>query len=258
MDLDAIVARQRAALAEPFPAAHTADLERRAAAYQPLDFRAALLAAPAPALIAECKHRSPVRGPLVDRYDVPSRARAYAAGGAVALSILTNADFWGSLEHLAAARGAVAVPLLRKDFLLEESQLLEARAFGADCVLLIARILPGGRLGRLAAAARAVGLQVMVEVHAADEVGRALEVGPDLLGVNHRDLATFEVDPGLFAAVAPLLPAEVPMVAESGLRTRAEVLAAGEAGASAVLVGETLMRAEDPAAMAAELAGRAG
>ncbi|HEV3231457.1 MAG TPA: indole-3-glycerol phosphate synthase TrpC, partial [Candidatus Dormibacteraeota bacterium] len=243
------------ALAEPRPAGWREDLERRAAAATPRDFRAAILAGPEPALIAECKRTSPVRGRLEEAYDVARRARAYAAGGASALSILTNADFEGSLADLETARAAVDVPLLRKDFVLDPVQLLEARAGGADMVLLIVRILDAGTLRALCAEAHRIGLQVLIEIHAEAELEPALAAGPDLLGVNHRDLATFEVEPTLLGRIAPRLPPGLPMVAESGLRGGADVLAAHAAGARAVLVGETLMRAADPEAMVRQLLG---
>jgi indole-3-glycerol phosphate synthase len=246
--LDEIVGRVRAGLARRRPGDGLERLESMAAAAAPRDFRAAILAGPAPALIAECKRASPVRGRLEEGYDPARRARAYAAGGASAVSVLTNADFEGSLADLAAARAAVEVPLLRKDFVVDPVQLLEARAHGADCVLLIARILAPAELAALAREARRLGLQTLVEVHDESEVDAALAAGPDLLGVNHRNLATFDVDASLFARVAPMLPAGLPMVAESGLRDRADVLAAGASGARAVLVGETLMRAADPEA----------
>ena len=151
---------------------------------------------------------------------------------------------------------AVRLPLLRKDFVVDPVQLLEARAFGADCVLLIARVLDSGQLSDLVDRARELSLQTLIEVHHEREVEGALAAAPDLLGVNHRNLETFEVDPSLFARVASLVPEATPMVAESGMSTRADVEAAAAAGARAVLVGEALMRAADPAAKVRELLGR--
>lgn len=256
MVLDAIVQRQRETLeVERARRDETALRARAAAAAAPLDFAGAIKGGPTPALIAECKRRSPIKGLLREDYDVARIAVAYQAGGASTLSILTNPDFDGELEHLAQARGAVGLPLLRKDFVIDPFQLLEARAYGADCVLLIARILEAGQLQELVQQAQVLGMQAMVEVYDEAEVEAAVAAEPDLLGVNNRDLATFELNPALFARVAPQLPAGLPMVAESGIATRADVLAAKAAGARAVLVGESLMRAYDPARKARELLG---
>ena len=254
MVLDGIVQRQRAALAARPP--DVADLRRRLGALgPPRDFAAALLAAERPALIAEFKRRSPSRGVINATRTPAEAALAYQAGGAAAMSVLTSAEFDGSLTDLSEARAASSFPLLRKDFILEEVQLLEARVAGADCVLLVARVLTAAVLADLTRVAHDLGLQVLLEVHGEGEVEAALAAAPDLIGVNHRDLQTFEVDPHLFARVAPMLPPGLPMVAESGMATRADVLAAASAGAHAVLVGETLMRAPDPAAMARILLG---
>lgn len=253
--LDGIVARQRAALALPRPADYEAGLSTAARGRRCRDFRAALLAPRPPALIAECKKRSPSKGLLDGAYDPATRARAYQSGGAAAVSVLTSPDFDGSLADLDAVAAAVSIPILRKDFILEEVQVLEAAAHGADCILLIARILSEARVAELTAVAHGLGLQVLVEVHDENELDVALPAGPDLLGVNHRNLDTFEVDPGLFQRVAPRLPRGLPMVAESGMGTRQDVLAAGAAGAAAVLVGEALMRAPDPQAKVRELCG---
>lgn len=252
--LDEIVDRQRRALAANPP---DEGQLREAAADAPAarDFTAALRDGPEPALIAECKKRSPVKGLLDPAYDVAVRAAAYAAGGASAISVLTSVDFDGSLDDLDRARGAADLPLLRKDFVVDPVQLLEARAHGADAVLLIARVLQRPELAEMVARARDLGLQALVEVHHDDEVESALGARPDMLGVNQRDLVTFEVDAGLFARVALQLPREMPMVAESGFTTREELLTAAAAGARAVLVGETLMRSPDAAAKTRELLG---
>jgi indole-3-glycerol phosphate synthase len=192
---------------------------------------------------------------LREAYDVAGLARAYGEGGASAISVLTSADFDGRLEHLAEARAAVALPLLRKDFIVDPIQLLEARASGADAVLLIVRILTNAQLNELSIEARELGLQTLVELYAEDEFETAVEAGPDLLGVNSRDLETFEVRPGLLPAIAASMPEGLALVAESGISTRADVEAAGAAGARAVLVGEALVRSADPAAKARELLG---
>lgn len=221
-----------------------------------LDFRASIESGPRPALIAECKRRSPSRGLLREIYSVTELVKAYEAAGASGISVLTNADFDGTLEHLAEASRAVGrTPLLRKDLIIDERQLLEAAAYGADCVLLIARIVPGDRLAELAGAARALGLQTLIEIYEEPELDAALAAGPDLLGVNSRDLASFGVDTSKFDRVAGRLPAAIPLVAESGVSTRDDILAASAAGARAVLVGEALVTAADPAARARELLG---
>ncbi|MEA2645869.1 MAG: indole-3-glycerol phosphate synthase, partial [Chloroflexota bacterium] len=249
-----IVARQREALAAAAPdegRLHALALARGA----PRDFAGALLAGPEPALVAECKRRSPVKGVLAEEYDAADIARDYEAGGASAVSVLTNADFDGTLDHLARVWAAVRLPLLRKDFVVDSVQLLEARAHGADCVLLIARILDRAELAEMVDRAHELGLQVLVEVHEEAEVEAALASAPDLLGVNQRNLETFEVDAGLAARVAAGLPDTLHLVAESGFASRADVVAAGAAGARAVLVGETLMRAADREAKVRELVG---
>jgi indole-3-glycerol phosphate synthase len=252
--LDDIVDRQRQALAAN-PPDQGRLLEAAAEAPATHDFAAALNDGPQPALIAECKKRSPSRGLLDSDYDVAARAEAYASAGASCISVLTSGEFEGTLADLDLARHATDVPLLRKDFILDQVQLLEARAYGADAILLIVRVLDPGLLADLAARARALGLQTLVEVHDDSEVDAALAALPDMIGVNQRDLQTFEVNSDLFGRVATALPSRVPMVAESGFKTREDVLAAGAAGARAVLVGETLMTAADPGAKARELLG---
>jgi indole-3-glycerol phosphate synthase len=233
----------------------TADvLEGRIAAQDAPRGFAAALAGDGPALIAEIKRASPSRGPLAPEINAGELGRAYAAGGAAALSVVTEPDhFDGSLEDLEAARAA-GVPVLRKDFILDDWQLLESRAAGADAALLIVRIL-GPELGRLLAGARALGMDALVEVHDAPDLHRALEAGAVLVGVNQRDLATFEVDPGRTARLAPLVPRGIILVALSGVSTSAEVAALAAAGARAVLVGEALVTAPDPAARLSALLG---
>lgn len=254
MILQEIVERQRQALAAN-PPDEGRLREQAADAPAPRDFTGALNDGPEPALIAESKKRSPSKGLLDPDYDVAFRARAYTEAGASAISVLTSPDFDGRLDDLETARAATTLPVLRKDFVIHPVQLLEARAYGADAVLLIARIVVPGLLAELATRARDLGLQTLVEVHDEDEVEHALAALPDMVGVNQRDLETFAVRPGLFARIAPALPDGIPMVAESGFKTRDEVLAAAAAGARAVLVGETLMRAVDPVATARELLG---
>jgi indole-3-glycerol phosphate synthase len=252
--LDQIVDRQRQALAaNPPDEGRLRELAADAPAV--LDFVGALKDGPEPALIAECKKRSPVRGLLDAAYDVAARARAYVEAGASAVSVLTNADFDGELEDLDRVRAVAGAPVLRKDFVIDPLQLLEARAHGADAVLLIARILEPGVLGEMTARCRDLGIQTLVEVHHESELEAALAARPDMIGVNQRNLETFDVDGGLFARVAPQLPTGMPMVAESGFMSRDQVLAAAAAGARAVLVGEALMTAPDPGAKIRELLG---
>jgi indole-3-glycerol phosphate synthase len=200
------------------------------------------------AVIAEVKRRSPSKGALAADLDPAALARAYAEGGAACVSVLTDAEFFGgSAADLAAARDASGRPILRKDFTVDARDVCDARIMGADCVLLIAAALDDQELADFHRLAREVGLDVLVEIHDEAELERALAVAPDLIGVNQRDLVTFEVDQARAVRVAPLMPAGVVRVAESGIRdgTDAETLTA--AGYHALLVGETLVRSGDPA-----------
>jgi indole-3-glycerol phosphate synthase len=209
-------------------------------------------------LIAEVKRVSPAKGALNPDLSPAQMARVYAAAGAHALSVLTDeAFFHGSDADLQAARAAVALPVLRKDFVLEAYQVYEARALGADAVLLIAALLDGAALADLHALATALGLAALVEVHDPDEVERALAAGATLVGINNRDLRTFEVDLATTERVRPLLPAGVTVVSESGIATPADVRRVLAAGAHAILVGEALVTAPDPAARVRELLGAA-
>jgi indole-3-glycerol phosphate synthase len=230
------------------------DLEEKAAAYRPRDFEAALRR-PGLAVIAEMKRRTPSMGTLSDDYRPAELARAYTRGGAAALSVLTQeASFGGSLADLEAARASSELPILRKDFITDPHQVLEARAAGADAVLLIVAALDGPRLKDLLAAVHDRGLSALVEVHDEREAETAVGAGARLIGVNHRDLTTFEIDLGLTERLRPHLPPGVLLVAESGIRGAADARRMREAGAAAVLVGELLMRAADPAPCIRELA----
>jgi indole-3-glycerol phosphate synthase len=223
----------------------------------PRAFAAALRREGEVRLLAEVKRRSPSAGEIRPGADPVEVARAYREGGAAALSVLTDrAFFGGELAFLARVRAAVELPVLRKDFVIDALQLLEARAAGADAVLLIARILPGSRLAELHAQARALGMDVLVEVHDEAETARAAEAGATLIGVNNRDLATFTTDLGLSVRLAALAPAEATLVAESGIRTADDVDRLGAAGFDAILVGESLMRQADLVAAAAALVHR--
>ena len=230
------------------------ELERQAAAYSPRDFAAGLRQG-RPAVIAEMKQRTPSMGVLTDDYRPAELAEAYTRGGAAAVSVLTQeASFGGSLDHLRTARANTALPILRKDFITDPYQLIEARAAGADAVLLIVAALDPSELRELLAATGELGLAAVVEVHDEREVDIAVGAGANIVGVNHRDLNTFEVDLGLTERLRPRLPDGVLMVAESGIHGAADARRMREAGADAVLVGELLMRAADPGACIRELA----
>jgi indole-3-glycerol phosphate synthase len=200
-------------------------------------------------VIAECKRRSPSRGVLRSEYDPAAIARGYEAAGAAAISVLTEPAFFdGSLEHLAAVRGAVEVPILRKDFIVSEYQLLEAKAAGADAVLLIVAALTDPEMAGLLEAAARYGVEALVEAHDADEARRAVRAGAAVIGINNRDLRTFTVDRELAVRLRAEIPPERVVVAESGIRDAADVARLRAAGVDAMLVGETLMRAPDAGA----------
>ena len=226
-------------------------LERRAMAHTPdgTQFRAGLAGAGRVNIIAECKRRSPSRGVLRTAYDPVAIALEYEAAGAVALSILTEPTFFdGSLVHLAAVRKAVRLPLLRKDFIVDEYQLLEARANGADAVLLIVAALSDPQLAALRRQASALGLAALVEVHDAAEVGRAIDAGADLIGVNNRNLRTLQVDTRASEQAAALIPSDVIAVSESGLKTLEDLQHLRALGYCGFLIGERFMTAASPGA----------
>jgi indole-3-glycerol phosphate synthase len=227
------------------------EVERLAAGRRPrgVEFRRALLEAPAPRIIAECKRRSPSRGVLRRDYRPVEIARRYAETGAAAISVLTEPAFFdGDLAHLRAVREAVPTPLLRKDFIVDEYQLLEARESGADAVLLIAGALPGPALVDLRAAADAHGLAALVEVHDAAELECALAAGASVIGVNSRNLRTLDVEPDGLRSLIREIPDEIVAVAESGLKERAEVAGLESLGYDAFLIGERFMVEPDPGA----------
>jgi indole-3-glycerol phosphate synthase len=252
-----LVAEARAEVETRRWAASPSELERLAAMQPPArDFRAALRRPEGLAVIAEMKARTPLMGRLSDDYSPARLAATYDAAGAAALSVLCQeTSFGGRPEHLAEARAVTELPIMRKDFTVDEHQVLEARAYGADAVLLIAAALDPGRLRALLALTRELGMEALVEVHTEPEVRVALDAGAGVVGVNHRDLATFQVDVGLTERLRPCVPAEVVYVAESGIHTAADAARMRRAGADAILVGEALMRAADPAARLRELAG---
>lgn len=206
------------------------------------------LAGPQISVIAECKRRSPAKGMLRNEADLSIRARRYAEGGAAALSILTEEDhFLGSLAELKKVETA-GLPRLRKDFILDEGMVYESVAAGADAILLLAVCLPGSQLLELRQLAAELGLAVLLEVHAPEELEAAIAAAPDCLGVNARDLRSFEIDLAHVEEMMPQIPDGPIRVAESGIRDVADVRRVAAAGAQAVLVGETLMLAADPAA----------
>lgn len=231
------------------------DIARQADA--PRGFAAALRRPREVRLLAEVKRRSPSAGDIRPGADPVEVARAYVQGGAAALSVLTDREYFGGdLQFLRAVRGAVEVPVIRKDFLIDPVQVWEARAAGADAVLLIVRILEQPLLQELHDLARELGMDVLVEAHTEAELGRAMDIGATLVGVNNRDLDTFVTDLDLSLRLAPRVSADVTYVAESGIRTAADVDRLGAVGVDAILVGESLMRQADLRAAATALAGR--
>lgn len=244
--LDEIMAHHRERLPKVMAEVPLADLRAMTAvAPPPRDFEAAVRA-PGVSLIAECKKASPSKGLLVRDYDPARLARLYEKGGARAISVLTDTrHFQGTLEHLRDVRERVRLPVLRKDFIFHSYQVYEARVAGADAILLIAAVLGDSDLAELLALASRLGMAALIEVHSAEEVARVLPLRPRLLGVNNRDLQTFAVDFDTTARLRALIPPEIAVVGESGLKTADDVRAMKAAGADAILVGETLLRSKD-------------
>ena len=227
--------------------------ELAVAAYTPKDFVSALRT-PQLALIAEMKQRTPSMGVLSEDYRPADIAHAYTEGGAAAISVLTHmAGFGGRPEHISVVRAATELPILRKDFVTDPFEVAEARARGADAVLLIVAALEPMQLKDLIAVTKSRGLAALVEVHDETETAAALEAGAGVVGVNHRDLRTFKVDLALTERLRRLVPTEVVFVAESGIHGPEDARRMREAGADAILVGELLMRSADPAAQIKEL-----
>lgn len=257
--LDAIVRDKRAELSERRRATPRARLEALCRDLPPpRDFEAALRPPTGQVrVIAELKKASPSRGVLAADFDPEALARVYGTHGAAAISVLTDGKYFqGRLELLGLVRGVTDVPLLRKDFTIDEYQVWEARAAGADAILLIVAILDDPALGDLYAAAKGLGLGALVEVHTADELDRALAVGARVIGINNRDLGTFETTLDTTLALLPSIPPGPIVVSESGFFTAQDVRRVVDAGAHAVLVGEALVRADDPGAKLRELALR--
>jgi len=219
-------------------------------------FKSALASAgPQVRVIAEVKRRSPSAGEIRPGASVTGLVRQYKSGGAAAVSVLTNADFGGSLDDLAEASTATGLPLLRKDFVSCEYQVLEAAAFGASAVLLISDALEGKRLESLIGFAVGLGVDALVEAHQRESLERALAAGAAIVGINNRDLRTLDVDLAATESLLRFVPPGVVTVSESGIRTRGDVLRVQRSGADAILVGEELMRAEKPAERLRELTG---
>lgn len=252
--LEEIVLGVRADLAERESVTTLDDLKERAAKVAPAKESMELLRAKGVAVIAEVKRSSPSKGALAAIADPAALAQDYVEGGASVVSVLTEGRrFGGSLADLAVVRRAVDVPLLRKDFVVSPYQIWEARAYGADLVLLIVAVLEQTKLVSFIERVESLGMTPLVEVHDEEEARRALDAGARLVGVNARNLHTLEVDRSIFAAVAPLLPAECVKVAESGVRGPHDLLAYAAAGADAVLVGEGVVTGGDPCHAVREL-----
>lgn len=254
--LDRIVADKREELAAANAATSASELEARVAEAPQVRSFIEALREPALSLIAEVKKASPSKGLLRADFNAVDLARQYASGGASAISVLTDEKhFQGSLEHLAAIRQVLpdGPPLLRKDFVFDEYQVLEARAYGADAVLLIVAMLEQSLLEALMNAIRALGMTSLVEVHDEAEIERAAAAGSELIGINNRDLRTFDVDLVTTERLRPLAPADSVVVAESGIFTRDDMRRLETIDVHAVLVGEALVKEPDPAAKVREL-----
>jgi indole-3-glycerol phosphate synthase len=234
-------------------------IERASGAPPSQDFAAAIRRQGRVNIIAEVKRASPSRGRIQEGADPGTVARAYAASGAAAISVLTESHFFlGAPEHLTEARESVRVPVLRKDFLFDEYQIYESRALGADAVLLIARLLAARELATLIGVSRSLHMEPLVEAHSEDEIARALDSGAQIVGVNNRDLGTMAVSLENSLRLRPLLPDDIVKVSESGIETRADIDRLRAAGFDAFLVGERLMREPDPGAALRVLVGAEG
>jgi indole-3-glycerol phosphate synthase len=260
--LAAIVAATRRTVAVRAERTSIDELERRAVNVEPRSgvFKAALSRGDRLNVIAECKRRSPSKGVLRADYDAAAIAAAYDRAGAAAISVLTEPAFFdGHLDHLSAVRRATSLPVLRKDFIVDRYQILEARAAGADAILLIVAALSRAALAQLHQAATDAGLDVLVEIHDSSELPIALNAGASIVGVNNRNLRTLAVDTSVSMRAVEQIPEDVIAVAESGLKTSADLQELTTAGYDAFLIGERLMAAEDPGqALAALLSGESG
>lgn len=245
--LDRIVATKLREVEAARASTPIADLERAAAGMPPArDFSGALDQPGSVAVIAEVKKASPSAGIIRPDFDPVAIAQVYARHGAAAISVLTDAEnFQGNLTYLTAVRSAVPCPVLRKDFIIDRYQLFEARAAGADAVLLIAECLPENSLSQLYGEAIACGLHVLMELHDADQLPRVLRTGCRVIGINNRNLRTFSTRLGHTLDILPHIPSDRIVVSESGIGSHGDVARLGEAGVKAVLVGESLMRSPD-------------
>ncbi|MBM3132447.1 MAG: indole-3-glycerol phosphate synthase TrpC [Chloroflexi bacterium] len=259
MILDEIIASTRRLVEQRKIERPVAELDCRAATqHPPRDFAAALKGSGIK-LIAEIKRASPSKGPLAPNLDAPSLARTYEKAGTAAISVLTEPDFFkGSLADLEAVRAAVCLPILRKDFIVDTYQLWEARASGADAVLLIAAALPMGEMARLLKATGQLAMTALVEVHDRTELERVLELDAKVIGINNRNLRTFSVSLKTTLELRPIVPKGKIVVSESGIHTTNDVQRLRDAGVNAILVGEALVTSPDPAGKIAELLGGIG
>ena len=247
--LDQIVVATRRRVADAKRSADLRQLEQRAERHAPRGFRRALAtrSRTGPAVIAELKKASPSRGLIRANFDPESLAGELEAAGATALSVLTDEEFFqGSLHNLERASASTKVPCLQKDFVIDEFQLLQARAYGADAILLIAAVLSQVELIALSQKGRALGLDVLCEAHNEEELRLAVDAGSDLIGVNNRDLRTYKVDVNTALRLAEMIPQDVISVAESGIDNGADIARLRAAGYQAFLIGESLMKAELP------------
>jgi indole-3-glycerol phosphate synthase len=255
--LEQIVACKRQEIAAAKRRVPEAELKRRAAAVlPPRDFLGALVYPPGVQIIAEIKKASPSAGTIREAADVVAVAQANARHGAACISVLTDAPFFhGALDDLVQVRQAIPIPVLRKDFILDRYQVVEARAAGADAILLVAEILDDGELAALLAEAWLFGMEALVECYEPANLARVIAAGARLIGINNRNLHTFVTSLDHTLTLAKDVPADRCLVSESGIRTRADIERLASAGVKAVLVGETLMRADDTGAKMAELRG---
>jgi len=256
--LTQIMSRTQALVEQRKAHADLAELDRRAESHTPRGFAAALRAAAKtrPVIIAECKKASPSKGILREQYSPEQIALEYESAGAAAISVLTEPEFFqGSLDHLSAVSQAVQIPVLRKDFMLDEFQIIEARAAGADAILLIVAALEDDQLRDLKHAAHLAQLDVLCEVHSSQELARALDLGFAIIGVNCRNLKTLAVDRNVHDELAGLMPFDILRVAESGISSAADIQRLRGIGYDAFLVGEALVKQPSPGAALADLIG---